>query len=72
MPLVRMAGAPGSGVQIDGRTYAAGEVVDLPDPWARALVQEGRAVPVPTPFEGMRVADVPMEHRDPRPTGRRR
>lgn len=64
-------GAPGSGIQVAGRTYGPGEMAVLPIPIAAGLVAEGRAYVVSDAPE-VRVAAPEGEHRDPVPKGKRR
>jgi hypothetical protein len=64
MVQVCIKGAPGSGVQVAGRTYAAGEIVVLPIPVAAGLVADGRAYVVADAPE-VRVPVGAAEHRDP-------
>ena len=72
MVTLRFLGPPGSGIQLDGRTYAPGEVADIPERWALPLVRAGRAVAVTAPLApAERVSVAEMEHRDPRPARRR-
>jgi len=62
---IRFIGAPGSGIQFRGQTYAPGAVLDVEPAWAAQFIRDGRAVAVAVPLTEARVAEPEVGHRDP-------
>ena len=71
MPRVRIQGSAGFGVEIDHRTYGAGEIVEVSPALAARLVSDRRAVLVEEP-EVVETATPAVETRDPLVRRRRR
>jgi hypothetical protein len=73
MPRVRIVcRVPGGGVQLAGRTYHDGDIVEVSPAWAAMLVAEGRGARVEDSPDTVQGTEPDVEHRDPMPGKKRK